>query len=168
MFRSFLISLFVFISISYIPFQVQAKFIQPQWGDFSSSVVQKSQRPSTTKAQLLEQFHHWEGVRYQWGGTGVNGIDCSALTQKIYSAALKKLLPRTTGEQIKEGEPVPVSQLLPGDLIFFKPKKSVRHVGIYIGNNKFMHASSSQGVTLSSLENPFWVAHFETARRILG
>lgn len=122
----------------------------------------------TAKARLLEQFQHWEGVRYQWGGIGRNGIDCSALTQKVYSAALKQQLPRTTGEQIKEGKPVSVSQLQPGDLVFFKPKKSVRHVGIYMGNNQFMHASRSEGVTLSSLQNPFWLSRFETARRVVS
>jgi lipoprotein Spr len=120
------------------------------------------------KARLLEQFRRWKGVRYQWGGTDVDGIDCSALTQEIYTTAFKKRLPRTAGEQIKEGQAISVGQLQPGDLVFFKPKKSARHVGIYMGNHQFMHASSSQGVILSSLENPFWMSHYETARRIAG
>jgi len=107
-------------------------------------------------------------VHYRWGGTGPGGIDCSALMQKIYAAALKRRLPRTTAEQIKEGHPVSVSRLQPGDLVFFMPGKSVRHVGIYMGNHQFMHASGSQGVTLSSLQNPFWMSHFETARRVAG
>ena len=127
-----------------------------------------SVHPQATKSQLLEQFGKWKGVRYKLGGTGAGGIDCSALTQKIYSAALKKQLPRTTTEQIREGQSVSVNQLQPGDLVFFKPKKSVRHVGIYIGNNQFMHASRRKGVTLSSLQDPFWTSHFETARRVAG
>lgn len=168
MLRSIFISSILFISIFYLSFPLHARFRQPEWGDFAYSVSRKLQRSPTTKARLLEQFRKWKGVRYQWGGTGADGIDCSALTQKIYSATLKTRLPRTTGEQIKEGQPVSVGQLQPGDLIFFKPKKSVRHVGIYMGNHQFMHASSSQGVTLSSLENPYWASHYETARRIAG
>ena len=122
----------------------------------------------TIKYRLHAQFRRWKGVRYQWGGTGPGGIDCSALTQKIYSTALKKTLPRTTLEQIKEGKPVNLSDLQPGDLIFFRPKKNVRHVGIYMGNNQFMHASVRAGVTLSSLQSTFWTSRFETARRVEG
>lgn len=166
--RSHIISTFLFISMLYLAFPLQAKFRQPDWGEFTYSANRKPHRSPMTKNRLLEQFRRWKGVRYQWGGTGIDGIDCSALTQTIYSAALKQRLPRTTSEQIKEGRPVSVEQLQPGDLIFFKPKRSVRHVGIYMGNHQFMHASSSQGVTLSSLDNPFWMSHYETARRIAG
>lgn len=167
MLRYFFTLLFVFISAAYLSFPLQAKFRQPEWGDFNTPVIRKSER-QTVRSRLHAQFRKWKGVRYQWGGTGPGGIDCSALTQKIYSAALKRRLPRTTGEQIKEGKPVSVSELQPGDLIFFRPKKAVRHVGIYMGNNQFMHASVSTGVTLSSLQSPFWISHFEAARRVEG
>lgn len=147
---------------------LQARFRQPEWDHFSYSASRKSLRSPTTRARLLEQFRRWKGVRYRWGGTDAAGIDCSALTQEIYSAALNRRLPRTTEEQIREDLPVSVDQLRPGDLIFFKPKKTTRHVGIYVGHHRFMHASSSRGVTLSSLDNPFWTSHFETARRVAG
>lgn len=160
--RNYIIISFLFLLVSYPSFPVQAKLRQSDWAYTVSSQSQ------STKVQLQAQLRKWKGVRYQWGGNGFGGIDCSALMQKIYSAVLKRRLPRTTGEQIMEGHPVYVSQLQPGDLVFFKPKKSVRHVGIYMGNHQFMHASGSQGVTLSSLQNPFWISHFETARRVTG
>ena len=168
MLRSVIIGLFLFISIFYIAFPVQARFIQPEWGSLTHSVSRKLHRSLEKKDRLLEQYRRWKGVRYRWGGTDAGGIDCSALTQKIYSSALHKQLPRTTEEQIKEGNQVTVSELQPGDLIFFRPKESVRHVGVYMGNHQFMHASSSQGVTLSSLDNAFWASHFETARRVVS
>lgn len=168
MLRSLFVGTFLFISVFYFAFPLHARFRQPVWGNVASSVSRKPQSSSAARERLMEQFRRWEGVRYQWGGTGADGIDCSALTQKVYSVVLKRRLPRTTGEQIKLGKPVSASQLQPGDLIFFRPKKSVRHVGIYMGNRQFMHASGSLGVTLSSLETPYWTSHFETARRIAG
>lgn len=160
------------ISATMFSFPAQAHFLSARQ-QTSYLVPDKSTSPSTasqrsTKFQLMAQFHKWEGVRYRLGGMSADGIDCSALTQKVFLAALNKRLPRTTGEQIKTGKPVSATHLQPGDLVFFKPKSSVRHVGIYVGNNEFMHASSIKGVTISSLQNPFWTSRFETARRVAG
>ncbi|WP_255459318.1 C40 family peptidase [Buttiauxella sp. A111] len=110
-------------------------------------------------------YSKWKGVKYKWGGTSMAGIDCSAFTRE----AFKKLhisLPRTTTEQIKHGTEVQKSNLKIGDLVFFKTTPQQRHVGIYVGNGKFMHASSSKGVTISSLDNPYWVEHYELSKRI--
>lgn len=123
---------------------------------------------SEIKSRLFSQYGKWKGVKYKWGGKSLDGIDCSALVQIIYAEGFSKLLPRTTGEQIKNGKHVDIDELLPGDLIFFQTRKSVRHVGVYVGNSNFVHASGSLGVTVSSLDNKFWTSHFETARRILG
>ncbi|WP_238714763.1 MULTISPECIES: C40 family peptidase [Tenebrionibacter/Tenebrionicola group] len=106
-------------------------------------------------------------MKYKWGGMNTAGIDCSALMQKIFQRGLAKNLPRTTAEQIKQGQRISVSDLRPGDLVFFQTKPHTRHVGVYIGEEKFIHASSSMGVTMSSLENNYWIHHFEAARRIL-
>ncbi len=75
-------------------------------------------------------------------------------------------LPRTTGEQINHGFHIAQNELKPGDLVFFKTSKATRHVGVYVGNNEFIHASKIKGVTISSLANNYWQAHYETARRI--
>lgn len=121
--------------------------------------------------KILAEFYLWEGVKYKFGGTSIHGIDCSSLIQKIYhrafSDSLQIKLPRTTAQQIKHGSHTPKSRLKPGDLVFFKMPDNGRHVGIYIGNEQFIHASTSKGVTISDLSNVFWKMHYTTARRIL-
>lgn len=125
-------------------------------------------KPSDISPSKVSQFYSkWKGVKYKWGGTSLAGIDCSALTRE----AFKKLhitLPRTTTEQIKHGTVVEKSNLKLGDLVFFKSTPTQRHVGIYIGNGQFMHASSSKGVTISSLDNPYWMEHYELSKRIVS
>lgn len=122
--------------------------------------------------KILTEFDRWKGVKYKFGGTSADGIDCSSLMQEIYHTAfaekLKGQLPRTTAQQIKQGAHTAKSNLKPGDLIFFQMTRTGRHVGVYIGDKKFIHASTSQGVTVSTLDNAYWNKRFETARRILA
>lgn len=86
--------------------------------------------------------------------------------QVIFHGSMQMMLPRTTGEQIRNGVLISQDNLKPGDLVFFKTSGSTRHVGVYVGNNEFIHASKIKGVTVSSLANNYWQAHYETARRI--
>jgi|SRR5471030_1000454 len=120
----------------------------------------------TVKNALLTQYSQWEGTQYQLGGTTHHGVDCSSLMQQIFNDSLHKRLPRTTVEQIKNGYKVNKDRLEVGDLVFFKTQPDTRHVGVYIGDHQFIHASKSQGVTISSLDSPYWVDHYETARRL--
>lgn len=120
----------------------------------------------TIKAALLSQYSNWKGTRYHWGGTTHSGVDCSALMQHLFSDSLHQSLPRTTFEQIKNGKKVSKHNLKPGDLVFFKTTPGDRHVGVYIGDDQFIHASRIEGVTISSLDNQYWVDHYETARRL--
>lgn len=128
--------------------------------------VHKGSSSAEIKSALLSEYSQWKGTRYRWGGSSHKGVDCSALMQHIFSASLHKYLPRTTFEQIKNGMRVGKGELKAGDLVFFHTKPGVRHVGVYLGNSEFMHASSSKGVTISSLSNRFWETHYETARRL--
>ena len=111
------------------------------------------------------------GKRYVWGATGSNAFDCSGLT--TYVCKLNGIkLPRRAIAQSKVGQYVPRSQLKPGDLIFFDTSKHrrgyVNHVGIYIGNGKFIHASSAKHkVTITSLNKPFYSQRFKVARRVV-
>jgi len=109
-------------------------------------------------------YREWEGVPYRWGGTSKLGVDCSGLTQNAYRAVPHISIPRTTAEQIRAGQRVSLSNARPGDLIFFDT--GYRHVGVWIGQNKFFHASSSKGVTLSSLASSYWTRAFREVRRI--
>nr|HDC4297817.1 C40 family peptidase [Enterobacter hormaechei] len=124
------------------------------------------------RARILSEYTRWEGVRYSLGGTSRGGIDCSSLMQEIFHAAfddmLSTRLPRTTAGQIEHGISATRSELRPGDLIFFRTSDVNRHVGVYIGEDRFIHASTSQGVTISSLQNDYWIKRYTTARRVLS
>lgn len=113
-------------------------------------------------------YKEWEGVKYKYGGNSKKGIDCSAFIQKAYKQTLDIKIPRTTILQSKVGKKVSKSQLQYGDLVFFKTGRNSRHVGIYIEDGKFMHASSSKGVTISKLENIYFNKHYWKSTRIIN
>ena len=122
---------------------------------------------SEVRQQLLRQFKRWEGTPYRYGGSSLNGVDCSAFVQNTYRVKFNKRIPRTTRTQIKVGKRIKKSQLRVGDIVFFKTGRNSMHNGIYMGNAKFMHASSSKGVTISSLNNNYWRKRYLTSRRVL-
>lgn len=119
-----------------------------------------------TRQMLLAQAQSWQGVPYRLGGTSREGIDCSAFVGKTFDKYFGQSLPRTTTEQAKLGERVTKEKLRPGDLVFFKINKYVQHVGIYIDNGRFLHASSSQGVMISELDNRYWQGKYWKAVRV--
>ncbi|MBL5829451.1 NlpC/P60 family protein [Serratia sp. T13T92] len=118
--------------------------------------------------KILSHYDRWEGVRYKFGGNSRKGIDCSAYMQRVFQDEFAVSLPRSTGEQMKLGSRVAKSELNTGDLVFFKTSPRQRHVGVYIGEGEFIHASTSMGVTVSSLDNQYWGERYELARRING
>ena len=128
--------------------------------------IAASAHPDLITNLLFAQHAEWGGTRYRFGGVDKSGIDCSAFTSVTFATRFGIRLPRTTAEQVKLGAAVPRRALRPGDLIFFKTGIQDRHVGIYAGNRQFLHASTSRGVTLSSLDNPYWRNRFWQARRI--
>ena len=109
------------------------------------------------------------GIHYRRGGSSPqNGLDCSGLVRYVFREANGTELPRTSAEMSKLGEQVDKSQLQPGDLVFFNTlKRTFSHVGIYLGDNKFIHAPSSGGaVRIKSMDLAYWKARFNGARRI--
>lgn len=100
------------------------------------------------------------------GGSSHRGVDCSALMQHLFSESISLSLPRTTGEQMRRGKAVSRGELKPGDLVFFQTGHRRRHVGVFIGGDEFIHASTREGVTISSLNNQYWRAHYQAARRV--
>ena len=109
---------------------------------------------------LLKAFDDWKGTRYSFGGDSANGIDCSALTRRIYRSVFSFELPRISTDQIKEGTIVNRNNLKPGDILYFRPENRVNHTAVYIGNSLFINASSSKGVILSSLDSTYWGKYF--------
>ncbi|MFP1678013.1 NlpC/P60 family protein [Alloalcanivorax sp. C16-2] len=115
---------------------------------------------------LREQADAWRGVPYRLGGTDRRGVDCSAFVQITFQSRLGVEVPRTTEQLAREGRRVPRDDLAPGDLVFFKTGFRQRHVGIYMGGDRFLHASTSRGVMTSSLNNVYWRRHYWKARRL--
>ena len=115
---------------------------------------------------LFDFYDEWEGTPYRLGGTKKSGIDCSAFVQKAFVEAYQMSLPRTTRQQSKQGVEMSWSDAQQGDLVFFKTRRSTYHVGIYLGNKLFMHASTSKGVIISRIDNPYWASKFWQVRRV--
>ncbi len=120
------------------------------------------------QARMMRQISRWMGVPYKLGGETDEGLDCSAYTMLVYKNSIGKLLPRTSAEQFNVGIPVDFDDLKFGDLVFFNTTgKSASHVGIYLGDDLFAHASVSLGVTISSIESFYYKKRYEGARRIV-
>lgn len=111
-------------------------------------------------------YQSWKGTPYRLGGDSRQGIDCSAFVQVGYRQVFDRLLPRTTREQAMQGRKVSLERARQGDLVFFKTGRTLRHVGIYLGNQQFLHASTSRGVVISSLDTPYWRRAFWQVRRL--
>ena len=121
------------------------------------------------QSKMMREISKYMGVPYVHGGAGIDGMDCSGYTMTVYKNAIGKLLPRSSAEQSKLGKTVELSDLKFGDLIFFNTTgESASHVGIYLGDDLFAHASVSFGVTISSLQSSYYAKRFETARRIVN
>jgi peptidoglycan DL-endopeptidase LytE len=133
-------------------------------------VGQKLWIPSAAEIKanhVIATGERYIGAPYVWGGVSPSGFDCSGFTEYVF---LKNgiVLPRNSADQFKTGVPVAKSELRKGDLVFFNDtyRSGISHVGIYIGNGQFIHASSGKGsVTISSMSNPYYAQHYAGAKR---
>jgi len=116
--------------------------------------------------ELLRSVDEWYGTRYKMGGTSKTGIDCSAFVQAVYLSAFGLAVPRTAFEQFRAASHISATEMKEGDLVFFNTTGGVSHVGIYMGNNKFAHASVARGVTVSDLFDPYYLKRFLGIGRI--
>ncbi len=106
---------------------------------------------NSRQVELVNSAEKWIGTPYQYGGTGSNGIDCSAFVQNVFSS-IGVELPRTAQQQYNYLQRISENELQPGDLVFFGRNGTITHVGIYIGNGYMIHSSSSSGVIKQNLE----------------
>lgn len=110
---------------------------------------------------LYELVNSWLGVPYLYGGNDRNGIDCSAFVGIVYRQIYGINLHRTSNDMLRDVELIGRSQLQEGDILFFTNSKGkVAHVGVYLKDNLFAHASTSNGVSVSSLDDSYWQKHF--------
>lgn len=120
------------------------------------------------KQDVMDRIMNWLGTPYRFGGTSNKAIDCSAWTRTVFAETAKIMLPRTAREQCQVGKQIKRKNLEFGDLIFFHTysRRFASHVGIYLGDNLFAHASSRFGVTVSSLESTYYKNRFIGGRRL--
>jgi cell wall-associated NlpC family hydrolase len=141
----------------------------------SSEAVAIASIENTSKAEdVVAYAKQFEGTRYKWGGITKSGMDCSGLVYESFKSH-DIILPRMSKDMAKRGEKISLKNVSIGDLLFFKTgnnrRNSINHVGLIIDikNNdiEFIHATSSKGVTISTLNETYWLKSFHEARRIL-
>jgi hypothetical protein len=157
-----------------------ATFIQPNALSYSAPLIELASPVHLKYAILLDttveslpdefflqQVDEWMGVRYRSGGNTKKGIDCSGFTATIFAGYCGVQLPRTSKEQYEVCEKIETENLRAGDLLFFNTRgRGVSHVGIYLGNDKFIHASVSNGVMVSDRFEPYYAKRFLGAGRL--
>lgn len=129
--------------------------------------AEPEQDMSKEARELLAQAKSYMGVPYVWGGTSPDGFDCSGYVQYVYGQVGIDL-PRTADVQFNAGDKVDLGEEAPGDMVFFETyAPGASHVGIYLGDGEFIHASSSGCVRISSLEEDYFKARYLGAKRVL-
>ena len=130
------------------------------------SVLLNTPVEDISSTRMFEFIEEWYGTRYRLGGTTKKGIDCSAFSQYLFAAVYGLKLPRTAREQHKLTDRISRTDLTEGDLLFFNTRGGISHVGVYLQNNKFVHAASSEGVMISDVFDDYWVRRFIGVGRI--
>lgn len=129
----------------------------------------KLQGLTSRASELALQAMSMIGIRYQYGGNAPeSGLDCSGLVRYVFKQVMGKELPRTSEEISRVGQKVEPGELQPGDLVFYNTlRRGFSHVGIYLGDNRFIHAPSAGGqVRIERMDISYWKSRFNGARRI--
>lgn len=124
---------------------------------------------ATVLSKLYDRYDQWQGVPYQLGGLTQQGIDCSGFVALTFAEMFELNLPRTTHLQSQIKEQIPLNMIQAGDLLFFKvPNQGkIYHVGMYLEDDRFLHASTSKGVIISSLATGYWRENYWKSLRVL-
>lgn len=125
------------------------------------------EHPQIKDVDLFRAIDPWMGVPYKFGGMTKAGVDCSGLVVNVVHDARGITLRRSSVEMMEDVDIIDKSELRPGDLVFFKiGGRQGYHVGIYTGNGRFVHASTTKGVIMSGLDEPYYLRHYYAAGRI--
>jgi cell wall-associated NlpC family hydrolase len=140
----------------------------PPRPDFSLLPRDDERSFTPTQRNVIETARSLLGSPYHLGGTTPEGFDCSGFVGYVFRMAAHVTLPRETHEIVLSGKPVPVTALAPADLVYFKiERQKPLHVGIYIGDGKFIHAPSTRGrVNVQHLDRDYWRDRYLGARRL--
>jgi lipoprotein Spr len=133
---------------------------------FRYAILLNTEVEYLSNKELYRLIHAWWGTPYKIGGMTQRGVDCSAFVQTVMAGSYELALPRTAKEQKEMATPLERNELREGDLVFFNTRGGVSHVGIYLHNNKFVHASTSGGVTISDLGEAYWAKRYLGAGRV--
>ncbi|MFO7848020.1 MAG: NlpC/P60 family protein [Balneolaceae bacterium] len=134
----------------------------------SNTEIRPSSELQRDILNALNQAHQdWKGTPYILGGSGISGVDCSSFTQIVFDEYFGFTLPRNTRQQLREGSSIRRNYIRPGDLIFFRTGRSLLHVGVAMEDGRFLHASVSSGVMISSIDQRYWASRYLATRRIL-
>ena len=138
------------------------------WLQLKYSIKMDIAVESIVNIPLLQKIDEWWGTPYNLGGSTKNGVDCSYFTLDVMKDIYNVNLKRTAAEQYEQSTKIEWNDLKEGDLIFFKAdgRRNISHVGIYLANNKFAHASTSQGVTIGDLADPYWQRRLYSLGRV--
>lgn len=140
-----------------------------EWLDpllFKYAILLNTEVEQLDNLALWQFIDRWYGTRYQYGGSTMSGVDCSGFTQQLTTAVYGVSLPRTSKEQYQSCQRIEATELREGDLVFFNTSGGVSHVGVYLRNNKFVHASTSAGVMISDLQEPYYKQRWVGAGRL--
>ncbi|MGZ9899925.1 C40 family peptidase [Shewanella gaetbuli] len=121
--------------------------------------------PQWNEKSLSAFYQQWKGTPYRFGGLSKRGLDCSGLVYLAYQDILGERVGRTVKSQQSLGKEVARANLQIGDLVFFRVNRNTRHVGVYMGNNQFLHVSTKKGVIISALDNPYWAPKYKFSKR---
>ncbi|WP_462264154.1 C40 family peptidase [Mucilaginibacter sp.] len=124
---------------------------------------------TTSNVKLFQFVYDWIGTPYHLGGDNKHGIDCSGFAYQLYNKVFNTAIGSNSRNIFSQSSPVNKEELKEGDLVFFKiHSRAITHVGVYIGNGKFAHASSSKGVMISYLADPYWTRYYYKGGRLLS
>ncbi len=140
----------------------RADWLQLKYAIMLDATVEK-----LNNINMLKTIDEWWGTRYCMGGSTKNCIDCSAFTQLVMQSVYNLNIPRTSQDQYNNTDRIEIQNINEGDLVFFgSSSRNISHVGVYLLNNKFVHASTSGGVMVSDLNDSYWQPKFKGAGRV--